>query len=117
MSNNELENEQSASETSSCDKSMDRAAFIQKVLKGAALTGGALAAPKILDKFLIPPAYAGNSSGCVLGESTTSGGPDTINASGSSADKLEVRCNNNPGTSGEPCSTFLPVFAASSLCT
>jgi hypothetical protein len=58
----------------SCDRSFTRVEFIRRVVKGAALTGGVLASPKIIDKFLVPPAYAATST-CSLnvGDPTTSG--------------------------------------------
>ncbi len=67
------------------DPSLSRKQFLERVVKGAALTGGVLGAPKILDKFLVPAAYATSSTVCVIGENT-SGGIDTIVQSGSSTD-------------------------------
>ncbi len=85
---------------SSCEQSLTRAEFIARVLKGAALTGGLLAAPKVLDKFLVPPAFAGTSS-CQVGHATTQGGADTVvNLGGAN---LYVRCNVNP-SSASTCS-------------
>lgn len=81
------------SESSSCEQSLTRAEFIARVVKGAALTGGLLAAPKVLDKFLVPPAFAGASS-CVVGASTTQGGADTVVDLGGA--NLYARCNVNP---------------------
>jgi len=49
-------------DTSSSDPSITRKEFITKVLKGAAITGGVLLAPKVLDKFILP-AQAGGASG------------------------------------------------------
>src|SRR4051812_32159363 len=45
-----------------CDKSLTRKEFVTVVLKRAAIAGGVLAAPKVLDKFLIPAAWAFGSS-------------------------------------------------------
>lgn len=85
---------------SSCEQSLTRAEFIARVLKGAALTGGLLAAPKVLDKFLVPPAFAGAST-CQAGHATTQGGPDTVVNLG--LPQLYVFCTNNPGL-GSGCS-------------
>ncbi len=41
---------------------MPRGEFISLILKRAALTGAVLSAPRILDKFLIPPVWAYGSS-------------------------------------------------------
>lgn len=88
-----------------CDPSFTRAEFVKRVVKGAALTGGLIAAPKILDKFLIPPAFAGASTCGGNGTATTNGGPgpDTVQTFplpfGPS-----VQCTNNPGTIS-PCAS------------
>lgn len=84
------------SQASSCEQSLTRAEFITRVVKGAALTGGLLAAPKILDKFLVPPAFAGASS-CVVGAGTTQGGADTVIDLGGGRPNLYVQCNVNTG--------------------
>ena len=47
----------------SCDPALTRKEFITKVVKGVAITGGILTAPKVLDKFIIP-AYAAGLSSC-----------------------------------------------------
>lgn len=84
-----------SSPNNSCEPSLSRAEFIARVVKGAALTGGVLAAPKILDKFLVPPAYAGAStSTCTIGTATTQGGADTVVDQG--GPNLYVQCNVNP---------------------
>jgi len=57
---NQLEN------MTSCDPAITRKDFLSKVIKGAALTGGLLVAPKVLDKFLIQPVYA-SASTCTQG--------------------------------------------------
>jgi hypothetical protein len=57
----------------SSDPSLTRSEFIQKVVKASALTGGILAAPRILDRFLVPPAYAATSTGCTNGDLTVGG--------------------------------------------
>ncbi len=44
------------------DNQLPRGEFIGLILKRATLAGAVLAAPKILDKFLIPPAWAYGSS-------------------------------------------------------
>lgn len=64
-------------DVSAADPSLTRKQFLERVVKGAALTGGALAAPRILDKFLVPPAYAQTSTVCIVGENT-SGGIDSV---------------------------------------
>lgn len=66
----------------SSDSSLTRKEFIKKVVKGTALTGGVIAAPQVLDKFLVPKAYAAtsqNAASCATGGTTTAGGGlDTI---------------------------------------
>lgn len=96
---------------SSCDPSLSRAEFIRKVVKGAALTGGLLAAPKILDRFLTPPAYASSSSGgaCTgpLGSCTFNGaaapcpaGPTTNDSIQNTGASLDVSCDTFDFASG-----------------
>lgn len=63
----------------SSDPTLTRQEFIRKVAKGAVITGGLLAAPKVIDKFLIPAAYAGCSTdstgvGCTATDATTANG-------------------------------------------
>jgi hypothetical protein len=63
----------------SSDQSLTRQEFLAKVIKGAALTGGLLAAPQVLDKFLVPKVYASSSGGGggvtgMIGESTGAAG-------------------------------------------
>ncbi len=45
-----------------CDPRMSRKEFLGNVLKKAALAGTIVAAPKVLDKFLVPPVYALSST-------------------------------------------------------
>ncbi len=83
-----------SSQNNSCEPSLSRAEFIARIVKGAALTGGVLAAPKILDKFLVPPAFAGASaSSCTVGAATVQGGADTVQNLG--LPNLYVVCNVN----------------------
>ncbi|MBX9879528.1 MAG: hypothetical protein K2Y22_13790 [Candidatus Obscuribacterales bacterium] len=44
------------------DKSISRKEFVHLVLKRGAIAGAIVAAPKIIDKFLVPPVYAGTST-------------------------------------------------------
>lgn len=44
------------------DTSISRQEFVRLVLKRGAIAGAILAAPKILDKFLVPPAHATSST-------------------------------------------------------
>jgi hypothetical protein len=71
---------EATSNDKACDPSFTRAQFVKRVVKGAALTGGLVAAPKILDKFLVPAAYAGTSTCGPDGTATTNGGagPDKV---------------------------------------
>lgn len=58
----------------SCDPSMSRKEFVALVLKRGAITGAILAAPRVLDKFLVAPGLAANpSSGTGAAESGGSG--------------------------------------------
>ncbi len=45
-----------------CDSKLSRKQFLADVLKKAALAGTIVAAPKVLDKFLMPPVYAKSST-------------------------------------------------------
>ncbi len=93
-----------ATAANSCEPSLTRAEFITRVVKGAALTGGVLAAPRILDKFLVPPAFAGASTAtCTAGTATTAGGPDTVQDLGGGA--FYVVCNNNVPSTASQCSS------------
>jgi hypothetical protein len=58
------------------DGSLTRKEFLTRVVRGAVATGALLAGPRILDKFLVPPAYAGTSTGC--GTSDLPSAPTTL---------------------------------------
>ncbi len=62
MSDDRLLADVKDAENTSCAPSLSRKQFIQKVVKGAALTGAVIAAPKVLDKFILPAVAAGLSS-------------------------------------------------------
>lgn len=47
----------------SCDPNMSRKEFLALVLKRAAVAGVVVAAPKVIDKFLVPPVKAMTSTG------------------------------------------------------
>ncbi len=93
-------NPESNSDVPAADSSLSRKQFLQRVVKGAALTGGVLGAPKIIDKFIVPAAYASSSTVCVIGENT-SGGIDSIIQTGSGTDIVCIptafftACTNN----------------------
>ena len=75
---------------SSCDPSLTRKEFIHRVVKGVAITGGVLATSRILDKFLVLPAFASFSScGLSVGATTNSPGADTVELVGS---YYEISC-------------------------
>lgn len=44
------------------DKSISRKEFVRLVLKRGAVAGAIVAAPQIIDKFLVPPVYAESST-------------------------------------------------------
>ena len=48
--------------TPACDGNLSRKEFLTKLVQKAALAGSLVAAPKIVDKFLVPPALALNST-------------------------------------------------------
>jgi hypothetical protein len=50
--------EQGPDQMNSCDPSLNRKQFLALVIKRAGLAGAILAAPKVVDSFLVPPAYA-----------------------------------------------------------
>ncbi|HEY9713103.1 MAG TPA: hypothetical protein V6C72_06515 [Chroococcales cyanobacterium] len=41
-----------------CDPALTRKEFLTKLVRRAAIAGSIVAAPKVLDKFLVPPVYA-----------------------------------------------------------
>ncbi|MGH9548217.1 MAG: hypothetical protein ACRD3W_02535 [Terriglobales bacterium] len=45
-----------------CDARVSRKEFLTTLIKRATLAGALLAAPKVVDKFLVPPAYAATST-------------------------------------------------------
>ncbi len=45
-----------------CDATLSRKDFLTKLVQRAAVAGSLIAAPKIIDKFLVPPAQALNST-------------------------------------------------------
>jgi len=60
---------------SSCDPSLSRKKFLELAIKRGALAGAILSAPKIVDKFLIPPVHAMMYTGVMdSGVSDTTGG-------------------------------------------
>ena len=61
-----------------CDLKLSRKEFLADVLKKAVLAGTIVAAPKVLDKFLIPPVYAANSTNTFADHHFTNGGADTL---------------------------------------
>ena len=68
----------SAEAQSSCDPTITRKQFIAKTIKRATVAGALLTGCKVADKFLVPPAYAQASPGCVqIGPITFCGGPIT----------------------------------------
>jgi hypothetical protein len=58
MNNGELEREIPGDDLCSCEPALCRKEFLALVLKRATLAGVVLATPKVVDKFLIPPAKA-----------------------------------------------------------
>ncbi len=72
----------------SAEKSLTRQQFIQKIAKGAAVTGGLIAAPAILDKFLIPKVYAASSSACTVGDVTDQSSGDIVVLGGGGGTKI-----------------------------
>ncbi len=68
-------------EKPACTPGVTRKEFLAKVLKRSAIAGSLLAAPAILDKFMIPPVYAAASSGgsnCSDADTTTGGFTDSV---------------------------------------
>lgn len=45
-----------------CDPTLSRKEFLTKLVQTAAVAGSLIAAPKVIDKFLVPPAHALNST-------------------------------------------------------
>ena len=50
------------SEPLACDPTVSRKEFLETLVRRATIAGALLAAPKVLDKFLVPPVYALNST-------------------------------------------------------
>jgi hypothetical protein len=61
MNRQEFDNQ--AEKTSSCEPGLTRKEFIAMVVKRGAIAGAIIAAPKVVDKFLVPPAHAMTSTG------------------------------------------------------
>lgn len=66
-----------------CDPSLSRKEFLSKVIKGAALTGGFLVAPKVLDKFLVQAVAAASS--CTGPNKSVKGPPSGCTDTGGNA--------------------------------
>lgn len=49
-------------EKNACDPRVTRKEFLTTLVKRATIAGALLAAPKVVDKFLVPPAYARTST-------------------------------------------------------
>ncbi len=45
-----------------CDPALSRKEFLTKLVQKAAIAGSLIAAPRVVDKFLVPPAHALNST-------------------------------------------------------
>jgi len=58
MNNGELERDIPQDYLHSCEPTLRRKEFLALVLKRATLAGVVLAAPRVVDKFLVPPAKA-----------------------------------------------------------
>lgn len=69
----EPESGEGPEQSQSSDPSVSRKQFLELVLKRAGLAGALLIAPKVVDSFLVPPAYAKctASTGMVCAEDTT----------------------------------------------
>lgn len=55
------EDRKNEADVESSVKGMSRQEFLASVIKNAAIAGTVVAAPKVVDKFLVPPAYAAGS--------------------------------------------------------
>lgn len=78
----------------SCDPALTRKEFLTKIVKGIALTGGVVAAPKVLDQFIIP-AYAAGLSSCSVADTGGFGqdlptGSNTDAVSTSTSDQISL---------------------------
>ena len=82
-----MTNNQEHGDKVSCDKELSRKEFLNKILKGAALFGGLMAAPKVVDSF-IAPASAGLSSCDVADTSSSSSTQDFATAHNSDVNTL-----------------------------
>jgi hypothetical protein len=63
MTDKQLEPANSDENRPSCEEGLSRKEFIALVVKRAAIAGAVVAAPKVLDKFLVPPVEALTSTG------------------------------------------------------
>ncbi|CAN5675571.1 hypothetical protein BH10CYA1_BH10CYA1_55250 [soil metagenome] len=57
-----LDKQELDSHKTACDATLSRKEFLTKLVQRAAVAGSLIAAPKIIDKFLVPPAQALNST-------------------------------------------------------
>lgn len=78
-------NEFTKDEQVSCDNQMSRKEFVTKILKAAAITGGVLASPKIIDSFIAPASAAGLSS-CNASDTVNNGAHSDTNTASSTGD-------------------------------
>ncbi len=66
----ERENSKSEQVDESCELAMSRKDFVAKVLRRATIAGAILAAPAVIDKFLVPPGIAAMMSDSGTGGET-----------------------------------------------
>jgi len=57
-----LDKQEMDSHKPACDATLSRKEFLTKLVQRAAVAGSLIAAPKMIDKFLVPPAQALNST-------------------------------------------------------
>jgi hypothetical protein len=88
--------------TASALPAISRKEFISRVVKGAAITGGVLLAPKVLDKFLIRAAYATTSTSVGADQVThpVGGGTDGITLPSGAIDSGSSAVKVNGGDNG-----------------
>jgi hypothetical protein len=60
--NHMLQNNQNLDTEKACDSRVSRKEFLTTLVRRATLAGAILAAPKVIDKFLVPPAMAVTST-------------------------------------------------------
>jgi hypothetical protein len=113
--------DQTSDDVPSCIDTVSRKDFLSKVLKGSVLAGSAVTGVKILDRFMIPPAYASGSVNCASNADGSSGDTNgncdipTINAGGDYATIGACATETWQGTTPSPVPCYIAYYTGASM--